>query len=266
MILTCPDCSTQYSVKDGAIGPNGRTVRCSSCSATWFVSSDADSLALADNAREEITHIDPPGQTSASTPASAINPDTVDKPAGEPELSNRPATAKPVVGAHVQVRDKADRQRRNRRLAGVTMIWAVTLGLLLVAAILAYVFRQDIVDENAAMASFYQVFGVEVTTQGLDFEKPGPSTSHTIIDGRPVLVINGVVINRSTKTRTIPPVELSLVNGGGEVITKWLVELGESEIGPKQRLPYMAQYPDPPLDAVDLKYKFYVPDAVTPGG
>jgi predicted Zn finger-like uncharacterized protein len=35
MILTCPSCGTQYVVKDGAIPPHGRQVRCASCKHSW---------------------------------------------------------------------------------------------------------------------------------------------------------------------------------------------------------------------------------------
>ncbi|MEO8176127.1 MAG: zinc-ribbon domain-containing protein [Sphingomicrobium sp.] len=35
MILTCPACGTQYAVKDGAIPPQGRQVRCASCKHSW---------------------------------------------------------------------------------------------------------------------------------------------------------------------------------------------------------------------------------------
>src|SRR3954462_7167115 len=35
MILTCPECGTQYVVKDGAIPPGGRQVRCASCKHSW---------------------------------------------------------------------------------------------------------------------------------------------------------------------------------------------------------------------------------------
>jgi predicted Zn finger-like uncharacterized protein len=49
MILTCPSCGTQYVVKDGAIPPGGRQVRCAACKHSWH--QDSDNLAGdADNA------------------------------------------------------------------------------------------------------------------------------------------------------------------------------------------------------------------------
>lgn len=35
MILTCPSCGTQYVVKDGAVPPGGRQVRCAACKHSW---------------------------------------------------------------------------------------------------------------------------------------------------------------------------------------------------------------------------------------
>jgi len=35
MILTCPNCGTQYVVKDGAIPTEGRQVRCAACKHSW---------------------------------------------------------------------------------------------------------------------------------------------------------------------------------------------------------------------------------------
>lgn len=41
MILTCPACDTKYVVKDGAIPPGGRQVRCASCKHSWHQNPDA---------------------------------------------------------------------------------------------------------------------------------------------------------------------------------------------------------------------------------
>ena len=37
MIITCPECSTRYDVDDDRFQPDGNSVRCSSCSISWFV-------------------------------------------------------------------------------------------------------------------------------------------------------------------------------------------------------------------------------------
>ncbi len=38
MILTCPNCETQYFAEDSTIGESGRTVKCAACDHSWFVS------------------------------------------------------------------------------------------------------------------------------------------------------------------------------------------------------------------------------------
>lgn len=35
MILTCPQCSTQFKLDDALIGEAGRKVKCSSCAHVW---------------------------------------------------------------------------------------------------------------------------------------------------------------------------------------------------------------------------------------
>lgn len=46
MILTCPNCGTQYVVKDGVIPPEGRQVRCAACKHSWHQGpEEADSNA-----------------------------------------------------------------------------------------------------------------------------------------------------------------------------------------------------------------------------
>jgi len=48
MILTCPNCGTQYVVKDDAIPPQGRQVRCASCKHSWHQDPEEGAVAAAE--------------------------------------------------------------------------------------------------------------------------------------------------------------------------------------------------------------------------
>ncbi|WP_084420712.1 MJ0042-type zinc finger domain-containing protein [Henriciella litoralis] len=45
MILTCPNCETQYFADDSTIGESGRSVKCAACDNTWFVDPKGEALA-----------------------------------------------------------------------------------------------------------------------------------------------------------------------------------------------------------------------------
>lgn len=237
MILTCPECSTRYLTKENAIGPNGRTVRCAKCDTTWFVASEADELALHDNQIpvEEIVQA-PMGDITAET-----------APNGVSNISQAP-------GAHVVMRDKVDKERRRRRLTSVGLIWAVPLFMLFIAAILGYVFRQNIVNGIPQMATLYKTLGVDVTMSGLNIEDP--ITRSALIDGKPVLVVNGAVKNITSKEQDVPMVELSLHSKDGESLVTWLVDVNKERLAKNERVTFVSEYPNPPIDAVKLRYRF----------
>ncbi len=65
MILTCPECSTKYVVKDGAIPEGGRKVRCASCKHSWHQDPDV----LDDEAPEAVE----PATTPADVPTPQID-------------------------------------------------------------------------------------------------------------------------------------------------------------------------------------------------
>ncbi len=212
-------------------------MRCSACKNTWFASRDAEMLELLDIEQSEIERAEAEADLAAAAPRSAFS-----------------SKIKPTMGAHVQIRDKADQKRRNRRLMGVSMIWVVTLGLLGAGAALAYGFRQDIVDKNPAAATLYSAVGIPVKAAGLDFEKP--KTKSILVDGQPALIVNGYVRNLSGSQQPLPMVQLSLHGSDGAELVNWLVELDQPALPGGDRIEYIAQYPNPPIDAVSLKYRF----------
>jgi len=239
MILTCPECSTKYLTDPKAIGANGRTVRCAKCSATWFVSAEeaqqaardkADELALQDNQQAAAEDSVAPEIAKASTPQNTKK------------------------GADAILRDKADAEKLRSRRKVITAIWIIPLLLLITAAILAYIFRQDVVNRIPKAATIYKSFGVTVKQAGLEIENP--TVRNAIIDGQTVLVVNSAIRNVSTDPQNVPMVQITLHNGAGDMIAEWFVEPKATTLDPKGRLEFASQYPDPPVDAVRLSYDF----------
>ncbi len=67
MILTCPSCQTKYVVKDGAIPPQGRQVRCAHCKESWHQMSDAAEAPVAEAAAPAFATDTPPLDETVNT-------------------------------------------------------------------------------------------------------------------------------------------------------------------------------------------------------
>jgi predicted Zn finger-like uncharacterized protein len=93
MILTCPECGTQYVVKDGAIPPEGRQVRCAACKHSWHQNPEAS------EAGEPETGLDAPptggdagyGEPADGAPADdeSLTEATLIDPSSGPEAEER---------------------------------------------------------------------------------------------------------------------------------------------------------------------------------
>jgi len=79
MILTCPNCGTQYVVKDDAIPPEGRQVRCAACKHSWH--QDA-AVAAEVSPAGEIEAVEEAQSSPETEPASEI-----EQPAEEESLA-----------------------------------------------------------------------------------------------------------------------------------------------------------------------------------
>ncbi len=249
MILTCPDCATRYSTSAQAIGPNGRNVKCSNCGSTWFVSAEPDIMLLQDQEKAQRVI----QETTPEERLEAQNNDIRD---------NVGFGAKPVTGAHVQIRDMADQRRRNQRMMGISALWVSTFGLLFLGALLAYMFRQPIVERFPASASIYSAFNIDVKVNGLNFEDP--KTRNVVVNGTPTFVVNGYIQNVSTEPRDIPLIELSLVNAASDTLASWVVQPTQPKLAAGERLEYVSEYPNPPVDMDTLKYRFLDEGEIVP--
>jgi predicted Zn finger-like uncharacterized protein len=87
MILTCPSCGTQYVVKDGAIPPGGRQVRCTACKHHWH--QDPEGVAgEVEELQPETTGVAPEPETVHDDEESVAEA-TLIEPRSGPELEER---------------------------------------------------------------------------------------------------------------------------------------------------------------------------------
>lgn len=226
--------------KDGSIGPNGRSVSCARCEAVWFAEgTDPDALALADN------------KTVLITPEP--EPELVTEVDLQPELPLEANTSgSGAVGAHVLLRDKADAEKMAKRKRLIGAIWVVPLAALVGLAAISLVKRQDIVTSQPKAATLYAALGMDVKANGLDIR--GLSSERLVVDGDEILRVTGEVVNLTSQAKTSPLVQIRLENRSGEALTDWFVEPGT--IPAKDSVKIETDYPAPPIDGVELRYRF----------
>jgi predicted Zn finger-like uncharacterized protein len=106
MILTCPSCGTQYVVKDGAIPPGGRQVRCASCKHSWHQdpeASDAPAEATAPSAEGSapppIAEAEPEPEPVAQDEDESFAEATLIEPRSGPEIEERAYEEAAIEGA-----------------------------------------------------------------------------------------------------------------------------------------------------------------------
>jgi len=226
-------------------------VRCAKCSATWFVAADPDILALADQESDI-------GLTAASVAGASagFKPESPSKAPSESKASIDAGSA-----SAASIRDNADRSRARRRLFGVSMIWVVTLALLAAFALAAYIFRQPIVERFPSTSTIYKSFGIDVARSGLTFQSV--QSRSAIVEGVPTLIVDGVVQNLTADRIMAKSVLLSLHNAGGDELTRWIVELPKPSLDGKAKRDFVTSYPNPPIDASILRYRFADEAAMT---
>jgi len=231
--------------KDGSIGPNGRSVRCARCDAVWYVEGlDPDALALQDN------------KTEFLTPETPIKPHSQIESNVQTELPLEPTKQSAAsVGAHTLLRNKADAAKLMKRNKLIRLIWGIPLISLLALAFLVVAKRQTIVENHPKAASLFQTVGLNVKANGLDIQNL--TSEPLIVDGDAILRVTGEVVNLTSQAKTAPLVQLRLENRSGEVLADWFVEPGS--IPAKSRVKIDTDYPAPPIDGTELRYRF-MPD------
>ena len=284
MLIVCPTCATTYQITLAALGAAGRSVRCSHCKNTWFATADsvAEQTALVsvtsghgaappqpgaddfvpDLARgtQEILPPDDTGPRGENPFVIADAPPLVPQDA-ETETGTAvtkfdpgvPDGAEPIAARrarHAEV-DRKDKRTLLQRLASLPMLIVVMLAILLGALN----WRVAVVRHFPQTASLYAAVGLPVNLRGLFFEDVKSKTE--LQDGVMVLVIEGTIVNLTTRTLEVPRVRLALRNSVGHEVYAWTALPAKSTLGSGNGLPFRARLASPPPDGRDVIVRFF---------
>jgi predicted Zn finger-like uncharacterized protein len=228
MILTCPECASRYFVDDARVGPNGRTVRCASCGASWRAQASAAAA---------------PGDGELALTAKAF--------AATPEADSEPAEAAPLPK---RIRAEAIEKKKTREAVAAGVIWA-GLGAGFVALVLAAVLlRVDVVRLWPQTASAYAFARMPVNPTGLSLE--AVQGQPNLINGHAALSVTGVERNVETRARASMPLRVILYDKAGKRLTSMAYAPPSAPIAAGDAHAFGVNFIDPPADGASFVVEF----------
>ena len=228
MILTCPECASRYFVDDARVGPNGRTVRCASCGASWRA--DASPAA------------------STLEPALALTSKSF---APAPEADDHAADAAPLPK---RIRAEAVEKKKTREAVAAGVVWA-GLGAGFVALVLAAVLlRVDVVRLWPQTASAYAFARMPVNPTGLSLE--AVQGQPNLIGGHAALSVTGVERNVETHARASMPLRVILYDKAGKRLTSTAYAPPTVQIPAGDARAFGVNFIDPPPEGSTFVVEF----------
>jgi predicted Zn finger-like uncharacterized protein len=200
MILTCPECRTQFSINPAALGTSGRTVRCTRCAATWHQQPAPETAIPPAKAPESpVPAYEPPPPSARELPPAAASDQD------EEETVERLGI--PLDGPISPPLSEATQASVVRRAA--LIVAALLIPLLLLGGAI-YGLRNSLVTNWPASARLYQMLGISVAGTPYPFEFRGVSTAKGDADGKPTLVVAGEIANASNEPQAVPRLKIIL--------------------------------------------------------
>lgn len=242
MILTCPACATQYTVKEGAIPPAGRQVRCASCKHSWHQdpegsaalseapSGEQNPEAVGGPPQADPNHVEAP--LSEIPEAAAAEGMIAEEP--QPEITafssesesegqwSPPSdTAEPVSDEQYEdhgsfasipaMHDEDEAPGRGRALG-----WLIGVVLLVIVAAAAFWFLAppDLKARAGIAGTGESPLELMLTT----------SDRQKLASGNELVAISGRIINPTDSEQAVPPIEAELRNKATrKLIYKWTI-------------------------------------------
>ena len=290
MRIVCPHCTTSYAIDLSTLGAAGRTVRCSRCKEVWLarpeeaieigapvpataaaggddVAAEWERMASEDasqdvHQQQGVPVVDSPS-ISADWPADAApQPDW--QAAARDEADGIESTGSPRLPwlrNLFKFKSSAATPGAPRRMPGKSLLSLPFAGLptacaAMGALVLALViWRAEMVRLLPQTATFYKMAGLEVNLRGLMF-KDVKITRETV-EGKPVLVIEGVIVGETRKPVELPRLRFSVRDEQGAEVYAWNAVLEQAVLQPGERAWFKSRLASPPPEGRNIDVRFF---------
>ena len=288
MHIICPHCTTSYAIDLATLGVAGRTVRCSRCKEVWLARPEdaieaAPVVAMAEaggqaaaqasaapwdaraeggnSQQQEIPVVESPS-ISSDWPASA-------DAAGVPQAASPdwPSVARDDLADDLAGAAAARPPRPSwfgkllkppalLRASGKSFVSLPTACAAMGALVLALtIWRVEVVRLLPQTATFYKMVGFDVNVRGLSFKDVKISTE--TVEGKPVLVIEGVIVGEGRQPVELPRLRFSVSDAHGAEIYAWNAVLDQPVLKPGERAWFKSRLASPPPEGRHIDVRFF---------
>lgn len=290
MIITCPQCHSQYNLDAAKLGA-GRDVRCVSCNNTWFQEPREEAPAAPPAAAAEpepvaaASETPVPDEKPAGSVTEALNSilekddaafDAVladvaknvgkASAAAEEKKTAAPAEAVEVAETKRPVDEKKAVVRAEpppvvtynpMGMGAATFGAMVFLFLAFLTLTPLFVMKEAIVHTWPQMSLLYRTMGFEVRAPGEGIRISEVTAEKRIDSKNRVLVVEGKMTNTTEHTIAYPPLRVVMKNEGGKVAKEWDLKTGFANIASGDVVPLMVQLEGVPEEgtSVELRVK-----------
>jgi predicted Zn finger-like uncharacterized protein len=286
MILTCPACDTKYVVKNDAIPPGGRQVRCASCKHSWHQDPEPAVAEPASDADFDAGGAQPPPEAFdaplAEVPLQAGADDFITgqlqpEPADNGHSPWGPVTDEPPVFAPGpdetameeapaiadDLREPApaetpDPAPPEQEFAGYAPIadnyeepkrrWPLILAILLLIAAAAAAFWYLAPPEWKARAGLPGAGATQLELMVTTKERQRLEES-----GNELVLLSGRIINRTAEDQRVPPIQVQLRDAqSNAVVNRWTIAPPRNVLGPGESVNFNSAQVDERRDGTQL--------------
>lgn len=248
MILTCPSCDSKFKVKDDAIGPNGRKVKCRNCANTWHAMPEG---AAAPAPAPRPAPADDPAPPPPPPPAQDMDPEPdlppPPRPAAAPDpMMDEDPGAPPRAADPPPIPQGGDfvlRQRKPKvEKKSPLMAWVILIFFVVAIAAVGWFFQRDIVAAFPAMQKVYGWVGIQPSVVGYGLVLPEPSGAmpEQTQDGLK-LTITGEIMSELSERTVVPMLRGALVDTNGMELHVWTFEADSPDILPGETVSYTTE-------------------------